>query len=413
MPGKAFGLLIKRVAAENDARSPVMLNNFVEEKKDGYSPGNESPGVVPPLIGLDLKSARDDSRPSSRISSSRSIRVQSPRDTPRKNNLNRKLDRTQLQLNSGKDLSSNRVQTPTTYSDYTDSEDDNDENENRESQNALSMFWNGFSDSIKKINDSSDSLLRPRPNFKSSEDYKEVMTDMFGNTEYNCTRGYTKLKDKIKMLSSVTSTASKLFARAAMEETDDADDEVDVVNEETEKKKKISEIMGAKRGWKLLKRHVNENIMEEHTKESKMNWSFLQHHVHNMSNAERARVDLYERYGLVPIMTDKGKMECKNKMFDEQLRAEALTNLKRENNLLSRPRQTEKKRATSAKPSYNSNWGKKGQKKNSKLTPNFQNVQRPVSSLNVQRPVSSLNIQRPVSTKRPISETFLKPRLSR
>ncbi|WAR23111.1 hypothetical protein MAR_036780 [Mya arenaria] len=78
----------------------------------------------------------------------------------------------------------------------------------------------------------------------------------------------------------------------------------------------------AKRGWKMLKRQVNENAMEHHTQSTKLNWVMLQHTVKQMTNTEKTRQDLYERYGIVPTKLDDGTFVCENRMLSERARSQ-------------------------------------------------------------------------------------------
>ena len=207
---------------------------------------------------------------------------------------------------------------------YSDSDSDDDISltsaGNEQTIAPQRQYWEELEDSIKKINNTQYFALKPKPNFKSSDSFKDVMTDMYGNSEYGSTRGYTKLKEKINKLTNISGLASRMFARVitdddSMDITDDKDDAVD---EEEEKARMKSELIGAKRSWKLIKRHVQETTMEKNTEKTKFNWDMISHHVKGMTDLEKARHDLYKRYGVIPTIQENGKYECKNVMWSER-----------------------------------------------------------------------------------------------
>ena len=51
----------------------------------------------------------------------------------------------------------------------------------------------------------------------------------------------------------------------------------------------------ARRGWQIIRRNIQEVAMERKKKKS-FNWSFLRQHIANMTDTEKARNDLYEKY---------------------------------------------------------------------------------------------------------------------
>ncbi|XP_069126457.1 micronuclear linker histone polyprotein-like [Argopecten irradians] len=187
-------------------------------------------------------------------------------------------------------------------------------------------FWSTFEDSILKINDQTDHMsLKPRPNFDASDDFKGVMTAMFGNTEYGRAKSYTLLKEKINRLTNVSGMASRLFRSAAKDANKEEEEEDQEETEEEREAAKAnemenirSELKGAKRGWKLLRRNVNETALAENTKESKLKWTMVSHHVTRLTDLDKARQDLYERYGIVPVTQEDGTMQCKNVMWSKR-----------------------------------------------------------------------------------------------
>lgn len=203
---------------------------------------------------------------------------------------------------------------------------DSDEEGVSHGRNVNDKFWNMFGDSLKKINDDSEKfLIRSKPNFKSSKTFKGAMTETCGNTEYGSSKGYTKLKETLNRLSDVSGAAFRALSKAAkpMEEKEDPTvEEVEESDKEKQSENDIKEISsalgGAKRSWKLIKRSVNETALEKKTEKTKLNWDMLAHHAKGLTDQERTRQDLYQRYGLLPMLHKDGNYECRNIMWSER-----------------------------------------------------------------------------------------------
>jgi hypothetical protein len=259
-------------------------------------------------------------------------------------------------------------------------------------------YWSNLDDSIKRINDDSDRFaLKPRPNFKSSEVFKDVMSDMSGNVEYGLSKGYTLLKQKIRNLTNVTSMTAMALSQAKSnghgevesqdDDSDSDDDEIKAaLKRENEQKELVSNVGGAKRAWRVLKTHVKETGFEQRTTNVKMNWEALRHHVSGISDLDRARQDLYERYGFLPTLQEDGSKVCKNVMWLNRTRAQIMQ--KESDNIL----RGGKVRAQSARPFI-------AQNSERKLSANNSNSykQRAVSC-NISNGVSHLRV-RPSSEK--------------
>lgn len=208
--------------------------------------------------------------------------------------------------------------------------DDDGMSTQRTSLLSSGQAWAAFEEAVKNIDSQVEYFTKkPKPNFVASNDFQHVMMDMYGNTEYGNTKGYTLLKKKLNGMARASTLATKVFAVAAakgqedrlQEETkqdvQDASDDVDDVDGESEPMTHVF----AKRGWRMLKRQVNENVMEQKTQSTKLNWTMLQHTLKQMTNVERTRQDLYERYGIVPVVKEDGTMTCENQMLSERARA--------------------------------------------------------------------------------------------
>lgn len=230
---------------------------------------------------------------------------------------------------------------------------DSDDEGVSQSQTVNGKFWNNFGDSLKMINDDSAKFrIRPKPNFKSSQIFRGAMTETCGNTEYGNSKGYTKLKETLNRLSDVSGAALRVFTKASQPKEDDSPPPPTEEIEENEKEKKpddiktISSVLGgAKRSWKLIKRSVNETAMEKNTEKTKLNWDMLAHHAKGLTDLERARQDLYQRYGLLPMVHTDGSYECRNIMWSERAIRLNMTNPVQYNII-----PYDKRRAQSAKP---------------------------------------------------------------
>jgi hypothetical protein len=194
-----------------------------------------------------------------------------------------------------------------------------------------SQAWAAFENCVKNIDNSSPEYFvkKPKPNFVSSGTFQKVMVDMYGNTEYGNTKGYTLLKQKLNNMARSTMLASRMM-HAAVEKGQEereleelnAEESVDgTINDSSCEPESVTKVF-AKRGWKILKREVNETAMEQKIQSTKLNWTMLQHTLKQMSNVERTRQDLYERYGIVPTTLPDGTTVCENRMLSERARAQ-------------------------------------------------------------------------------------------
>ncbi|KAL4236730.1 hypothetical protein ACF0H5_005114 [Mactra antiquata] len=208
---------------------------------------------------------------------------------------------------------------------------DSDEELPKAEEYSPSQAWAAFENCVKNIDNSNPEYFvkKPKPNFVSSGTFQQVMVDMYGNTEYGNTKGYTILKQKLNNMGRSLKLASRMMQSAVNQGADernkepeeseaDVEDQTEEVQAEPESTSKVL----AKRGWKLLKRDINENTMEQKTNNKKLNWTILQHTVKQMSNTEKTRQDLYERYGILPRKMEDGTVVCENIMLSERARAQ-------------------------------------------------------------------------------------------
>lgn len=321
-------------------KNSLLLNNFFHErpttahvKQDNGRGSRQSVS-----INIDLSASRQ------------SVEFQTPRDTSSRQN-----SRMKSSVLQDSDRSSAYSQTLGSDEDISISDLEDDYVDPRYSDKA-NNYWSNLDDSIKRISDDSDKLaLKPRPNFKSSEVFKDVMIDMSGNVEYGVSKGYTLLKQKVRNLTNMTSMTAKALSQATSngqgeveskdDDSDSDDDEIKAASKrENEQKELVSNVGGAKRAWRVLKTHVKETGFEQRTTNVKMNWEAIRHHVSGISDLDRARQDLYERYGFLPTLQEDGSKVCKNIMWLNRTRAQIMQ--KESDNIL----RGGKARAQSARP---------------------------------------------------------------
>lgn len=363
-------------------KNSLLLNNFFHErpttahvKQDNGRGSRQSVN-----INIDLSASRQ------------SVEFPTPRDTS-----SRQKSRMKSRVLQDSDRSSTYSQTLESDEDISISDLEDDYVDPRYNHKA-NNYWSNLDDSIKRINDDSDRFaLKPRPNFKSSEVFKDVMSDMSGNVEYGLSKGYTLLKQKIRNLTNVTSMTAMALSQAKSnghgevesqdDDSDSDDDEIKAaLKRENEQKELVSNVGGAKRAWRVLKTHVKETGFEQRTTNVKMNWEALRHHVSGISDLDRARQDLYQRYGFLPTLQEDGSKVCKNVMWLNRTRAQIIQ--KESDNIL----RGGKVRAQSARPFI-------AQNSERKLSANnYNSYKKRAVSCNISNGVSHLRV-RPSSEK--------------
>lgn len=190
---------------------------------------------------------------------------------------------------------------------------------------SAAQAWAAFENSIRVIDESPVEyyVKKPRPNFVSSGTFQSVMVDMYGNKDYGISRNYARLKEKVSAIGRASTLATRMFSSAMASKIDEGTDEPDHESEEihpsTDGESELNKDQ-AKRGWKMLKRQVNETALEHKTTSSKMQWAVLKQTVKQMSNAEKTRQDLYERYGIVPTVLEDGTSIMENRMLSDRAR---------------------------------------------------------------------------------------------
>lgn len=184
--------------------------------------------------------------------------------------------------------------------------------------------WSDFSNHVKLIDDSTCLISQnPRKSFASSSVFQKAMTDLYGNSEYGKSRGLRKFRRRV---GAIAACASKLMAgarRANAETKSQADTEEDAfVDSDMEVEGPSKEtIENAKRGWRILRQYVHDLAAEKRMSKSSLTWNMLTHTIRGLSNMERTRYELYQKYGLVPIVQSDGTVIQENTMLSERTRA--------------------------------------------------------------------------------------------
>ncbi|KAK2163060.1 hypothetical protein LSH36_86g02051 [Paralvinella palmiformis] len=83
--------------------------------------------------------------------------------------------------------------------------------------------------------------------------------------------------------------------------------------------KKTSNLrQAASRGWAMIRRHIEEKAVERKQKSSAMNWTFLRQTISHMTDLEKGRQSLYERYLVNPDSWKDGFTNFPNELFDKE-----------------------------------------------------------------------------------------------
>ncbi|KAL3869221.1 hypothetical protein ACJMK2_041930 [Sinanodonta woodiana] len=186
--------------------------------------------------------------------------------------------------------------------------------------------WSKFSDSIKRIDNQHELFIKkPKPNFVSSGTFQQTMADMYGKTDYTKAKHMQRLKEKLSIVSKINSMTTHAFGFTTEKQTEQ---EVDKT-EYKEPKKDKDETNGsntitkefARRGWKILKRDVQETVLKHKTSDAHLAWTILQQHFKGMSDMEKTRYELYQRYGVLPIIKPDGSSVLENTMLSDRAKA--------------------------------------------------------------------------------------------
>ena len=173
---------------------------------------------------------------------------------------------------------------------------------NGENNQPLSA-WDEFETHIRQVNDSA--LLmefdEKSLDFKCSDAFKRIMTEL----------GPKKIKKVEKRLSypAIDCRNNGVFDEAdendeSEEEEDDLGDVPGENDHENRRRRRAS------RAWGLIRRHIQEIRVERRMAAGSINWDFLRQTISALSDMERARQELYEKYIYKPNWWADGLTKC-------------------------------------------------------------------------------------------------------
>ena len=200
----------------------------------------------------------------------------------------------------------------------------------------VSPAWSMFENHVKLIDDCTGSLSNvPRRTFISSPVFQNVMTDLYGRPEYSKTRAFLQLRSRV---GNVAAYASRFLGRvkalhamrASSEEFNDDDVDFDFEFDDDfvdgrRRQPSAETVENAKRAWRILRNHVMEEAAKKRMSRPALAWDVIRHTLRAGSNLERARLDIYQRYGLIPMVLPDGRVVQENTMLSERAR-QALAN---------------------------------------------------------------------------------------
>ena len=136
--------------------------------------------------------------------------------------------------------------------------------------------------------------------FKCSDVFKRIMTELGPKK--------TKKGDKRMSTSTVVSKNNDALAEADESEEDEDDEDDEFLDGETEDERRRRR--RAQRAWSLVRRHIQELRVERRMAVGGINWDFLRQTISAMSDMEKARHELYERYIYKPNWWADGLTRC-------------------------------------------------------------------------------------------------------
>lgn len=163
------------------------------------------------------------------------------------------------------------------------------------SDTPITATWDAFNDYVKQVNDTSLISFKSREiKLRSSDIFQRVMDGI-----------KPKMTAKMKLKKALqaqqlaeTKQANEPVCCPEITEAETVQDEEDDKEEEDEDELRRREALRrrALRGWALIRRHVSEMKMKKKGKQGALNWNMLRHAMANMSDMEKARETLYDKY---------------------------------------------------------------------------------------------------------------------
>ncbi|XP_046578118.1 uncharacterized protein LOC124285883 [Haliotis rubra] len=257
----------------------------------------------------------NDRKSSDSVSLEKNFRSSTPKSMSSSRNSVSSLRR--ISVKSGNTNRSSRALGQRTESISSDSTEESNSLQFSTNSNSVVSAWDAFGDHVKNVHEPSEYVCRKsRVSFQASDTFQKTMTDLFGMPEYGREPEVPKFKSKVGNLGSV---ASRLIATTRRRRKATTEEEKRLALEAAKPSKTVVE--NARRGWRVLRRHVNESIAEKKGSSAAFNWAMLTQTVRGLTDMQRARIDLYKRYGIIPTVQPDGTTVHVNTMLSERARA--------------------------------------------------------------------------------------------
>ncbi|CAH1772606.1 unnamed protein product [Owenia fusiformis] len=156
-------------------------------------------------------------------------------------------------------------------------------------ESPLESPWGQFENHVKNIDDDTQYYTKPRKiTFRSSTDYSTLVDEL--------RKIERKKAERKQMLASVKKEAVVVThgMDGVIEQNRNIEEEAEREVAQQERLEEERKRLRAKRYWNKIRMHVQEKIMKKKSKT--IGWGVISHTIKKMSDGERTREDLYERY---------------------------------------------------------------------------------------------------------------------
>ncbi|KAH3693314.1 uncharacterized protein LOC127863165 [Dreissena polymorpha] len=217
------------------------------------------------------------------------------------------------------------------------------DNEQAKHEFSPQRAWAEFNDTIVDLDDTHVYFNQKKEHrAAASTTFRKALEDLCGSNLYEICDYESSPIDEAKIIPVITDDKLdiKAYDDKRLFPTETVDDKKSLLrvvdNTKQSGEEQVEDVDNvtkevAKRGWKVLKRQVNESILEHNIQTHKLNWTMLRHTIRQLANLEDSRQDLYERYGVVPTTLPDGSVVCENRMLSDRARAKIYSQLDGEN----------------------------------------------------------------------------------
>ncbi len=211
------------------------------------------------------------------------------------------------------------------------------------SNNLQTSAWDAFETHLKLVNE--NNMLMEFENktldFKCSEPFKKIMNEMAP-------------KPKIKKPERQESESKVGVAFEEKEEDeDDSEEESDLDDDlEDDEAQVRRRRRRALRAWALIKRNVQEMRMERRKSAGSINWDFLRQTITALTDMEKARQELYDKYIYKPNWWADGLSQCPDHLLRKYSKGTGMSAVKVANLANSRRANTVQKRPGTSMTNY-------------------------------------------------------------